>query len=265
MYFYLYDSFLQNKKYNKLLSEIEASLIDLGIQGRTSKLNVLNNIKEVINDAVKRGAETIVVLGDDKTISKAINSIVDLNATLGIIPIGRDNALAAYLGIPEGVAACNVLSKRIKERIDVASVNGNYFAFYLKAMSPNIKIVSANGEFSLTPLSCDMKIYVCNFKPAELELKEKLKASFFMPQDGHLELVIQGSNQSSLINKLFAKTADRINDCTILPFRKIKLESIDPENGVKLVLDNDKIIKTPAQIEILPKCATVIVGNKRYF
>lgn len=265
MYFYLYDSFLQNKKYNKLLSEIEACLIDLGIQGRTGKLNILNNIKEVINDAVKRGAETIVVLGDDKTVSKAINSIIDLDATLGIIPIGRDNALAAYLGIPQGLAACNILSKRIKERIDVAMVNGNYFAFYLKAMSPNIKIVSANGEFSLTPLSPDMKIYICNFKPAELELKEKPPASFFMPQDGHLELVIQGANQSSLINKLFAKTADRISDCTILPFRKIKFESIDPESGVKLMLDNDKIIKTPAQIEILPKRATVIVGNKRHF
>ena len=152
MYFYIYDGFLQDKKYSKLLSEIEARLIDLSIQGKTARLHMLNNMKELISDEVKRGAETVVVLGDDKTVTKAINAIADLDVALGIIPIGGDHVLADYLGIPFGLPACDVLSKRVKERIDIAKVNANYFAFYLKALSPYLKIIAPDGGYKISPL-----------------------------------------------------------------------------------------------------------------
>ena len=267
MYFYLYDSFLQDKKYNKLLSEIEARVIDLSIQGRTTKLNILNDMKETIADAAKRGAQTVVVLGDDKTVSKAINSIVDLEVILGIIPLGRENTLARHLGIPDGIAACEVLSQRIKEQIDVARVNGNYFTFYLKALLPNIKIISPDRKYSITPLSPDMQISVCNFKPSDFKLlREETGSSFFIPQDGRLELVIKGPPDSSLLDKIFSKKVDKIGDYTILPFEKIRLESAQPDQQeVKLILDSDKIIKTPAQIEVLPRRVKVIVGKERLF
>lgn len=265
MYFYLYDSFLQDKKYDKLLGDIEARLIDLSIQGRTSKLNILNDMKEMITDMVRQGAGTVVVLGDDKTVSKAINSIVGLEVILGIIPIGCKNTLAGHLGIPEGLAACEVLSQRIKERIDVAHVNGNYFTFYLKALSADIKIVSPDKEFRLTPLSSKMQIYVCNFKPSEFKYKDQSKAGFFVPQDGRLEVVLKRAHDTSLLNKIFAKQVDIIGDYTILPFQKIRLESANPEQEVKLMLDHDKIIKTPVEIEVLPRKVTVIVGKERLF
>src|SRR3989338_6787266 len=100
MYFYVYDSFLQDKKYAKILAEIEAKLIDLSIQGRTTKLNILNDMRELIGDAVRRGAETVVVLGDDKTVGRAINAIANLNVTLGVIPVGQgSHMIAHYFGI----------------------------------------------------------------------------------------------------------------------------------------------------------------------
>jgi diacylglycerol kinase family enzyme len=266
MYFYLYDSFLQDKKYDKLIGEIEARLIDLSIQGRTAKLNILNDMKETIADAVKHGAQTVVVLGDDKTVSKAINSIVDLEVILGIIPLGREHTLTGHLGIPEGIAACEVLSQRLKEQIDVARVNGNYFTFYLKALSPNIKIISPDRKYSITPMSPDMQISVCNFKPSDFKLlKEEPCSSFFVPQDGRLELVIKGTPDSSLLDKIFSKKVNKIGDYTILPFQKIRLESSQPDKEVKLILDSDKIIKTPAEIEVLPRKVKVIVGKERVF
>ena len=262
MYFYLYDAFLKGNKYNKLLADIEARLIDLSIQGRTSKLNILNDMREVIVDAVKRGAETVVVLGDDKTVGRAINAIANLNVTLGVIPVGQgSHMIAHYLGIPHGVEACDVLSKRIKENIDAAYVNGNYFTFYLKALSPAVKIVDSSRAYTITPLSPHAEIFVCNFKPKELQI-EAFPASFFVPHDGRLELAI---SNNSFISKLFSKSAKRVGEYTILPFEKIRLEPINPDVEVKLMLDGEKIIKAPVEIEVVPRKIMVIVGKERKF
>ena len=267
MYFYLYDAFLQDKKYTKLLSEIEARLIDLSIQGRTTKLNILNDIKELILDAVKHGAETVVVLGDDKTISKAIGAVVNLPVTLGIIPIGDNNLLAKYLGIPEGLAACEVLSKRVKEQLDLGKVGNHHFAFYLKALSPHIKIISANDQYTITPMSSNMEVYICNFRPADVQLSTAGQKKFLVPHDGYLEVVIKNLRIPSLLNKIFLKDNRHQNQdgqYTILPFKKIKLEA-EGDHDVKLVLDDDRIIKPPVEIEVLPRKINLIVGRERTF
>ena len=264
MYFYVYDSFLQDKKYAKILAEIEAKLIDLSIQGRTTKLNILNDMRELIGDAVRRGAETVVVLGDDKTVSKALQGVADLNVTVGFIPVGSGpHALARYIGIPEGIAACEVVSRRIKERIDIARVNGNYFAFYLKSLSPHIKIVSPDRKYSITPIATNAEVYICNFKPAELDL-EYQHTQFFKPQDGKLELVVNTVPESSFFNKFFKTTATS-GEYTILSFEKIRLEQERPEYDVRLVLDGDKIIKPPVEITVVPQKVEVIVGTERLF
>jgi diacylglycerol kinase family enzyme len=279
MYFYLYDSFLQDKKYNNTLTEIEARLIELGINGRIGKLNILKNIKELITDAVKRGAETITLVGDDKTVSNALNSIVSLDMSragnnrliLGLIPIGPGrNVLAHQLGIPEGIEACEVLSKRIKEQIDVAKINGNYFILYLKSLSPYVKIVSYNGEYNITPLDLNTEVFVCNFLSPDLRLEVSKHTSFFNPQDGKLELVINTIDGSSFLKKLFKKLDNKQNartkgNYTILPFSNIKIEPKDPEKDVRLLIDDEKIIKAPIEIEVLPKMLNIIVGKERLF
>jgi len=266
MYFYLYDSFLQEKKYAKTLAEIEARLIDLSIQGRTARLTILNDMKEMIYDAVRAGTNTVVVLGDDKTVSKALHAVTDLDVTLGIIPIDNSQTLAKYLGIPAGLAACEILSKRIKEKIDVARINGNHFAFYLKALSNKLKIVSPDQKYSLTPLSQESEIFICNFKPKEINLQSEKTKKFFAPQDGKLELVIYNPDRKSIFNKFFQKNSLQTKEgYTILPFQEICLENAKPDYSVRLKLDNDKIIKAPAKIQVIPKRVTVIVGRERRF
>jgi diacylglycerol kinase family enzyme len=266
MYFYIYDSFLQDKKYAKLITEIEAKLIDLSIQGRTSKLNILNDIKEMIVDAVKRGAETVVVLGDDKTVAKAIGAVSSLDITLGIIPLGSGtHTIAEHLGIPYGLAACEVISKRIRERIDVGRVSGgNFVVFYLKALSSDIKIISEDGSYSVTPISPHTEVYLCNFRPFEVKL-ESARKTLFSPTDGHFELIIHQVTPTSFVDKLLFKNATRVGGYTVMPFSKLRLEGSDPEKDIRLLLDGDKIIKPPVDIEVLPQKVKVIVGSERMF
>ncbi len=265
MYFYLYDAFLQDKKYAKVLAEIDARLIDLSIQGRISRLTILNDMKELIADAVKRGADTVVILGDDKTVTRAISAIAELDVALGVIPIGANTAVARYLGIPEGVAACEVLSKRVRESIDIGKAGSNYFAFYLRSMSPHVKIVSPLREYALTLLSDDAEMFVCNFLPHELEREAPYHASFFAPRDGKLELVVKERGKNSLIDRWFFDNADDKRGYTILPFTTLRIEADTLERDVRLVLDNDKVIKPPIDITVLPHHVSVIVGKNRMF
>ena len=63
MYHYIYDSFLSDKRYENEISQIEARILGLGINGRVDKLTILKNLKEIVEDGIKKGAETLVVMG----------------------------------------------------------------------------------------------------------------------------------------------------------------------------------------------------------
>ena len=46
MYYYLYDSRLNDKKYNNVIAKIETRLTDLGINGKINRLSFLKNINQ---------------------------------------------------------------------------------------------------------------------------------------------------------------------------------------------------------------------------
>src|SRR3989344_7026326 len=127
MYLYLYDSFLNNKKFSNTLARIETRLTDLGIGGKICRISPLRNIKELILDEIRNGVKTVVVVGDDKTLNQIVNGVAKYDITVGLIPIGPDNRIAQTLGIPEGQKACDVLAARIIEKIDLGKINETYF------------------------------------------------------------------------------------------------------------------------------------------
>ena len=123
MYFYIYDQFVQEKKYQSLLAKIENRLTDLEIQGKIGRLTLLNNSEDLIKKAVADGANTIVAVGDDYTVGKIIDVIAYFpNVCLGIIPIGSHLKIARTLGISNGIEACNILASRIIKKIDLGKI-----------------------------------------------------------------------------------------------------------------------------------------------
>ena len=87
MYLYIYDSFLNHKKYTDLLTKIEKRITDLGIKGKVAKLSVLKNMKELILDGVREGVQTVVVIGNSQSFTKVINIVANLDVTLALIPV----------------------------------------------------------------------------------------------------------------------------------------------------------------------------------
>ena len=91
MYFYIYDTYLADRKYEKVLDRIKTRLLDLDIQGKHEKLTLLKNIDELVEDEVRRGANTIIVVGNDKTFLKVVDAAVKNKVLLGLIPVGEGN------------------------------------------------------------------------------------------------------------------------------------------------------------------------------
>lgn len=255
MYLYLYDSFLNNKKYSGLLAKIETRLTDLGIGGKIFRLSPLRNMNELLTDEVRGGIKTIVVVGNDKTFSQVINVAAQLNTIVGFIPVGTKNKISQILGIPDQEDACNVLAARIIEKIDLGKVNNTYFLSSITVSSGQVTI-ECEDKFKITPQNQD-KISICNLRPA-LTAVPGQGSPWFNPQDGLLEILINPI--TSKFFQIFRKTTRR--NSSVIPFKKIAIRSRD---SLPVITDGQKILKTPVNVEIVPKKLKVVVGKNRMF
>ena len=254
MYLYIYDSFLNHKKYFNTLSRIENRLADLDIKGKISRLNILKNLREVIEDAVDQGTKTIVAVGDDLTFSKIVNIIADLDVTLGLIPIDEKSKIAQILGIPAQENACEVLAQRLIKKIDLGKVNHQYFLDSATIDNPDVTLEF--GKYKISPVTKDSLVSICNlgFLSNNQSIYQK---NISNPADGFLEAVV-APLKGGVFNKL-KKAAKQ----SVFPFKKIKIGTVgDPAT---IIIDQQAISKTPAEISVAPNKLDVIVGSKRLF
>lgn len=249
MYLYIYDSFLADKKYSPLLAQIEARLLELGINGRIEKLTILKNLKEMVEDGIKKGAETLVVVGDDTTLGKVISYIAPFKKIiLGYIPLGPKLKIPPLFGIPIGEKACDILSKRIIQKFDLGKVNEKYFLFSLNvANKENVKI-ECDGRYTIQAINPASSLKICNLGLVN-------EGTFFNPGDGRLEAVVMKENSGwRIFGASFKKDS-------VFPFKKAKIKC--ETDCVPLVIDGGTIVKTPAEVSVVPKRLNIIVGKER--
>ncbi len=244
MYLYVYDSFLNDKKYSELLTKIEKRVTDLGIKGKIARLSILKNMRELIIDGIKDGVETVVVIGNAKTFSKVIHIVADLNIVLGLIPVDSNNTIARLLGVPPGILACETLASRIIKKIDLGKINKYYFINEACLKSGTIEI--DYGNFKIIPTTKKNDIFFYNFSSNKIS----------NPVDGFLETVI-----TPIKSTFFGK---RKIKSSIFSFEKIKIKSTSDKQAAILV-DEQIVVKTPLTIRVIPKKLKIIVGGERKF
>ncbi|MFA4937060.1 MAG: diacylglycerol kinase family protein [Patescibacteria group bacterium] len=252
-YFYLYDTYTSDRTHANTLVRIENTLTDLGIQGKIGRLTILKSAKDLIDSAFKDGADTIVAVGNDLTISKVAAALVGKKQeiAMGIIPIGeKDQSIASLLGIPIGVLACHVLSSRIIEQIDLGKVNSQYF----------IRSVTVSGTPTVT---CDDRftlvfnhphaIKICNLDSWQLNGQTKVAN----PKNRMLETVLTPLPQKGFLGL----TKKHHANGSQLIMESCKITS--PGNSLPVVVDGERVLKTPVIIKIASQRIKVIVGKKR--
>ncbi|MFH1419597.1 MAG: diacylglycerol kinase family protein [Planctomycetota bacterium] len=74
------------------------------------------------------GCDVLIVAGGDGTINEAVRGLVDESPPILIVPMGTENILAKYLGLPTDCAGLlEVLREGRSVQLDVATRNGDRF------------------------------------------------------------------------------------------------------------------------------------------
>lgn len=264
MYYYIYDQFLSQKKYDKILTQIESKITDLGIKDRIIKMSILKSVKELVTDAIRKGAKTIIAVGNDQTINQVVNLTANQDVVIGIIPIDKNNnSIASFLGITDPLEACEIISARKIEIINLGEINNEYFINSIKIFENNL-IVDCDDKFKLSITDKNSLMTIYNLLP---EFNQDLKTDqLFNPQDNFLEVVVQKKTATSFnvfLNSILKKEINQLPE-SIFRVKKINIKNPLSKSGSVLV-DNFKILKTPLNIKISDKKLKVIVGKDRKF
>jgi diacylglycerol kinase (ATP) len=74
-------------------------LREAGVEVETLETPAPGSAGKLVEDAVRRGCDTIIACGGDGTVHEALQSVVGTDVALGVIPLGTANALAINLGL----------------------------------------------------------------------------------------------------------------------------------------------------------------------
>lgn len=251
MYVYLYDNFLRQRKYESIIKTMETRLTDFGIAGKIIRLQQFTNAKLIIEEEKKRGASTIVIVGNDATFGQVLSSAATCEVLFGFLPLGPENLIAEVLGIPLGVEACNTLSKRRKLKLDVGWFNNRYFVSQLHIPPSDIS-VEYDEKFRVSAKD-KMELVVCNLQP--FILKDKKQNFVIHPQDGKLEAFLRPVSGMGIFRRKF-------EDPSVFPFEEMTVSSRKP-----FVVEADG--KHSKEIKIKIKLAKgrieMVVGKERKF
>ncbi|OGL74023.1 hypothetical protein A3F28_02845 [Candidatus Uhrbacteria bacterium RIFCSPHIGHO2_12_FULL_57_11] len=251
MYQYIYDSFLGQRQYAKVLAEIENRLTDLGIHGKVDRLSPLKSVAEAIDDGVRRGIKTVVAVGNDETLKKVIEVAPNYKVTVGVIPLGSPNRMARLLGIPDGSDACETLSARRAVTVDVGRVNGQYFLSSVSIPGGRVTL-DCEGKYRVTPVGAGA-VHICNLAAVG---GRDLPTHISDPCDGFLDAVIEPAEGRFPWRKKSNKAP------TILPLRRISVTSHKPFSALA---DGRQIRNSIMHLEILPLKLKIIAGKQRMF
>ncbi len=256
MYVYLYDNYLKEKRFDATMKMIETRLTDFGIAGKIVRLQNFTNAEAVIEDEIKKGAKTVVIVGNDTTFGHVLSRAATCQVLFGFLPIGdQNNTIAQVLGIPIGLEACETLSRRRKVYLDAGWVNNKYFISQLHIAPANILVeydekfaVRGRGQGSL------LELVVCNLQPYSLKTRGGFTHTIH-PQDGKLEAFLRPMRKKRFFGVEY-------EDPSVFPFEEMVVSSDSP-----FVLEADGRVtkETRLKIRLAKKQMQMIVGKDRRF
>lgn len=253
MYVYLYDNFLRDTKFASQVKAMEVRLTDYGIAGKILHLNNYIDVKPLVEDEIKRGAKTVVIVGNDVTFGHVLSRSATCECTFGFIPIGASNSIAPVLGIPVGVDAVEVLARRRKEQLDVGWMNSRYFVSKLHVLPARVR-VTYDGRFVVRATD-KMEVVVCNFQPFYWKSSTGEQERVVHPQDGKLEAFLRPLTRKKWWGYNYEEPS-------IFPFEEMEIEGEEP---FEVQADGKSSKEIKVKIKLARDKIAMIVGRDRKF
>lgn len=248
MYYYVYDEYVQDPKFERDLALIETRLTDLGIAGKIARLALFRDPKELVRDEIRKGAKTVIAVGNDVTLRRVMDAAGDSGVTIGVIPVGKDcTTLCSILGMPSGVDACDIISARIVEELDIGEVNSRRFLHTVHV-----------PQIPQAELAIDRQYKIQAFRKPEIEIRNLALAGADVPAanptDGKFECVVR-TPMKSLFKKKSWNT-------TVVPAVDLKIAL---SKSVKCFADSEEFESDELRFKMIPKALRIITGKERKF
>ncbi|MFA6547360.1 MAG: diacylglycerol kinase family protein [Candidatus Magasanikbacteria bacterium] len=245
---------MRQKKYDSIIKAVEVRLTDYGIAGKILRLNNFIDPKQIIDDEIKRGAKTVVIVGNDATFGYVLSRAATCDCTFGFLPMGVNNTISEVLGIPVGVEACDILSKRRKESLDVGWMNNRYFVSQLHILPAKLKVVY-DERFAVTTNE-KMEVIVCNLQPYYWKKDKKDKSENVVhPQDGKLEAFLRPLTKKGWWGYKY-------EDPSVFPFEEMEIMSNSP---FTVEADGKVSKEIKVKIKLAHGKIDMVVGRNRKF
>lgn len=290
MYYYIINPAAGGGKINKVQKRLKERLGELGIAGEFVKSTGPGDITKLTRIGIEKKYRTIVAVGGDGTINEVINGISDDKIALGIIPLGGTNELAHTLGIPDWQSACNILSARKTEILDLGLIGDRFFvtnvclgfnAFLLENLKPG-----TNSFFEKIRTGFSLFREAMNFKPVEVSLTFEegfiVEANCFnitisngkflkllpqktKPQDNLLDVIILNKIPFAKVVKYSSGISSSLGDFSKFSVFRTKKVEIKTKKPYPVMADGQVVAHTPVTVSIAERKLRVIVSKKRKF
>ncbi len=235
------------------MKAVETRLTDFGIAGKIIRLQPFTNAEAVVEDELKRGATTVVIVGNDETFGHVLSRAATCDILFGFIPVGEANSIAKVLGIPVGMEGCEVLSRRRKVKLDVGWFNNRYFISQLH-IPPSVIRIQYDEKFTVSARHGKMELVVCNLQP--FTWKDHGKKEYVIhPQDGKLEAFLR-----PMVGKGIWR--EKYEEPSVFPFEEMVVTGDKP---FPVEADGRVSKETKITIRLAKKKIEMVVGKERRF
>jgi diacylglycerol kinase family enzyme len=244
---YVYDEALSDRRFEREVSAVEAELARQNLQGCVIRMGMFRSMKEMVSDFVRAGVTTVVLVGGDATLSKALWLLPDLGVTVGLIPVMEPMVVPQALGIPRGAKAVETLAARFVERLDVGRIEER--CFLTEVVSPVGAELDIDGKFRVGPVK-DGALAIRN---VGLTPEDRRRVD---PRDGQLDAFIQTEDPTQK-RGFFGKPA--IHE-THMRFQQGTILSPQP---IEIFVDGQALLGTQFRLKVDPGRLKVITGRQR--
>jgi diacylglycerol kinase (ATP) len=245
----------------------------------------------------RQGLVGLIAAGGDGTVGDLVNRFPDL--PLAVLPLGTENLLAKYLGIPaDGRLVAELVARGETRRIDVGLVNGRRFLLMMTAgfdaevirrchesrrgnilkwsyiqpiletlrsyRYPQLRVEVADGEIAPTgSLSASLRgplVVLANLPAYALGLP---LADSAVGDDGLLDLRLfqqpSAFQMARYLYKVTRRQHENLPDVDVGRVRRVRIESDVP---VPVQCDGDPVGWTPVDVSVLPRALTLFAPDE---
>lgn len=286
MYFYIFDPGKDKeiKYFERIQGRLLNHIAEAHIEGESYRVTSIRTVELLTQQALGLEAKTIVVVGNDNSLNRVVNTLVRKKADVivGFIPLNEASSLGKILGTPADISeSVKVLSSRLIYEFDLGTFGEHYFLSKVDLGNPFTQVsagfLGLGGIRTLVNLpnfpiklclddSFTVSTEVLATQIINCRSNEGCRFNLGDPTDSLLDVLILNKLSLTQIlryrKELASGCLDNVPGATIMHAKKI---SILGPRKLPLVIEGQTYTKAPATITVAEQKIKIIVGKNRQF